>query len=154
MSFIRVGSRLGNGSRSGAYVYNDGEFINLVIAHKSAARRNCQTWARITCEELIALAKATVNLGWSAPGEFLSQGTRLANGAKSGVVSRGDGHLVSLTVAPLSAKRRKSDTDVKLTYAELKAIARSCVNRGWVKAPEERVDDAGAAKLALMAASA
>jgi urease gamma subunit len=64
MAFIRIGSRLANGSRSGAYVYADGEMINIHVAAKSAARRRGGSHVKLTYEEVIAIAKSCVNRGW------------------------------------------------------------------------------------------
>lgn len=64
MSFIRCGSRLGNGARSGAYVYGDGELVNVHLADGSARRRGCGNHVRLTYEEVIAIARSCVERGW------------------------------------------------------------------------------------------
>ena len=65
MAFIRVGSRLANGSRSGAYVFGVGEHISISVKHGSAKRRGCTTQSvKLTYEEVIAIAQSCQDRGW------------------------------------------------------------------------------------------
>lgn len=67
MAFIRMGSRLANGSRSGAYVYNDGAYVNIHLQSNSAKRRRSGAHLKLTHEELCAIAKGVVERGWLEP---------------------------------------------------------------------------------------
>lgn len=62
-----MGSRLANGSRSGAYVYNDGEYVNIHLQSNSAKRRRSGNHVKLTPEELCAIARGVVARGWLEP---------------------------------------------------------------------------------------
>ena len=64
MSFLRTGTRLRNGSKSGAYIYGDGTYINIHISIPSKKRRHCGEHVKLTYEELIYIAQSCLNRGW------------------------------------------------------------------------------------------